>query len=274
MRANARASTPDRLETLESEPHERESHPPPRIIAFAGYTWQVKTSATAVGPGPNYFSDSLDNVWVDGRGRLHLKVTNANGRWYCAEVINTRSLGHGRYSFHLGSSVDNLDPSVVLGLFTWSDDPAYHNREIDIEFSRWGNADDPRNGQYVVQPHDHLGNAQKFTQGKVASSIVSFNWRRDAIGFTSSSGEPSTWTCSRHDPPEPGSEHVRLNLWLYRGAPPPNGGPPEVVVETFKFTRAPNGRGSSRARSSQARPETAESERVDVTQRSGDDRVR
>ena len=214
--------------------------PPPRIIEFAGYAWEVKTSASAVGPGPNYFSDSSENVWVDGRGRLHLKVTYSKCRWYCAEVINTRSLGRGRYSFHLGSSVDNLDPSVVLGLFTWSDDPAYNNREIDIEFSRWANADDRTNGQYVVQPYDHVGNVQKFMQRTVASSTLFFDWRCAAIRFSSSSAAPSTWTYRGHDVPEPGSEHVRMNLWLHLGAPPTNRRPAEVVVDSFKFTRARN----------------------------------
>lgn len=212
----------------------------PRIIEFAGYTWQVKTSAGAVGPGPNYYSDSPDNVWVDGRGRLHLKITYSEGRWRCAEVINTRSLGRGRYSFHLGSPVDDLDPSVVLGLFTWSDDPAYNNREIDIELSRWANGDDPTNGQYVVQPYDHSGNLQRITQRTVASSTHSFDWRSGAIRFDSSSAAPSTWTYRGRDVPEPGSEHVRMNLWLFRGAPPANGRTAEVIVDSFKFTRTRN----------------------------------
>lgn len=214
--------------------------PPPRIVEFAAYTWQVKTSASAVGPGPNHFSDSPDNVWVDGRGRLHMKVTYSNGRWYCAEVINTGSLGRGCYSFHLASRVDNLDPSVVLGLFTWSDDPAYNNREIDIEFSRWATADDGTNGQYAVQPYDHIGHVQRFTQRTVASSTPFFEWSRAVIRFGNSSATPSTWTYRGHGVPEPGSEHVRMNLWLNRGAPPTNGRPVEVVVDSFKFTPARN----------------------------------
>lgn len=34
-----------------------------RQIDFAGYQWFVKSSATPVGPGPNYFSDTTNNVW-------------------------------------------------------------------------------------------------------------------------------------------------------------------------------------------------------------------
>lgn len=37
------------------------------------------------------------------------------------------------------------------------------------------------------------------------------------------------------DVPKPGDERVRLNLWLYGGAPPMNGQPVEIVVESFTF---------------------------------------
>jgi hypothetical protein len=49
--------------------------------------------------------------------------------------------------------VDKLDPNMVLGLFTYDSDPAFNNREIDIEASRLGNAADPTNAQFVVQPY-------------------------------------------------------------------------------------------------------------------------
>lgn len=210
----------------------------PRIIQFAGYTWQVKASARAIGPGPNRFSDSPDNVWVDDRGRLHMKLTYFNGHWHCAEVANTRSLGRGRYSFHLGSPADNLDPSVVLGLFTWSDDPAYHHREIDIELSHWSDRNRPTNGMYVVQPDDHVGHVRTFRQRADASSALSFDWRRTSIRFAGSSASPSTWTYRGHGVPEPGSEHARINLWLDRGTPPTNGRSAEVIVKSFRFTPA------------------------------------
>jgi hypothetical protein len=204
-----------------------------RTVEFSGYTWEVKSSEEAVGPGPNYFSDSEDNVWVDSRGRLHLKLTYSEGRWRCAEVINTESLGLGRYTFELGSPVSDFDPNVVLGLLTWSDDPAYSNREIDFEFSRWANATNPMNGQYVVQPF--RWNRKKFTQPPVASSSQSFDWREDAVTFTSSSGVPSTWTTDDRVPP-PGGELVHMNLWLYLGEAPTDGRTVEVIVTNFEFT--------------------------------------
>jgi hypothetical protein len=210
----------------------------PRTVEFSGYTWQVKSSEEGVGPGPNLFSDSPDNVWVDSRGWLHLKLTYSEGRWYCAEVINTQSLGLGRYSFQLGSPVSDFDPNVVLGLFTWSDYPAYNNREIDIEFTRWAKAENLTNGQYVVQPYRRTGNLRRISQRPLASSTHSFDWRRSAVRFVSSSASPSTWTYRGSDVPKPGSEHVRMNLWLFRGAFPMNGRSAEVIVKSFKFEPA------------------------------------
>src|SRR4051794_38180284 len=103
-----------------------------REISFSGYTWTVKNSrSAAVGPGPNVFSDSTNNVWVDSRGRLHLKIVDAGGTWTCAEVIAQASLGYGTYRVTYDTSVDAFDPSVVLALFTWKDSAPQWHREID-----------------------------------------------------------------------------------------------------------------------------------------------
>jgi hypothetical protein len=208
----------------------------PRTVEFSGHTWRVKSSSEPVGPGPNVFSDSTKNVWIDSRGRLHLKLTHSKGRWYSAEVINTHSLGYGRYSFGLGSRVSHFDPNVVLALFTWSDDPAYSNREIDIEFSRWAKAANPRNGQYVVQPYYRGKSRQRIRQPAVASSTQSFDWRPNVVTFASSSAVPSVWRYNGPNVPQPGSEHVHINLWLYRGAHPKNGRTAEVIVNRFSFS--------------------------------------
>ena len=139
---------------------------PIRMISFSGYTWEVKTSKSPVGPGPNYFSDSSKDVWVDEQGQLHLKVTKRNGRWYCSEVISEKTFAYGKYIFYLASRIGQLNENVVLGLFTWDNAPKYHHGEIDIEFSRWGQATND-NAQFVVQPWDRPGNMHRFN-GNVA----------------------------------------------------------------------------------------------------------
>ena len=66
-----------------------------RQIQFSGLTWNVKASESKAGPGPNYFSDQEDDVWVDNLGRLHLRIVKKNSRWYCTEV---RSQDHASLS--------------------------------------------------------------------------------------------------------------------------------------------------------------------------------
>ena len=112
-----------------------------RQITFSGRTWNVRRNARPSSPGPNYFSDGPQDVWVDSSGFLHLSLVYRNGVWQAAEVESEDILSYGTYSFVLGSPVDQLDPNVVLGLFTWDATSAqYAHREIDIELSRWGNA--------------------------------------------------------------------------------------------------------------------------------------
>ncbi len=215
-----------------------------RTIDFSGYKWQVKMSEEPVGPGPNMYSDNAKNVWVDSAGRLHLKITNVKGKWSCAEVVSQLSFGFGVYRFYLDSRVDNLDPNVVLGLFTWNDDPAYYNREIDIEFSRWAEKIN-QNAQFVVQPYTLAENIVRFSQPTaLVQSVHSFFWTPTEVVFQSFKGHnPESenpldkvieWTYA-NDVPQAGGENARMNLWLFRGARPTDGRQVEVIIKRFEF---------------------------------------
>jgi hypothetical protein len=210
----------------------------PGTITFSGQEWTVKASPGKVGPGPNYFSGSTKNVWVDASGRLHLKITRARGKWWSAEVIGTRSLGHGTYRWELDSQVDRINPNAVLGLFTWSNTSEYANREIDIEFSRWGNALAPTNAQFVVQPYDAPGRLQTFIQSSATASQHGFTWLPGSIAFASSSGSVPSWSYVGGDIPPAGDETPRMNLWLVGGAAPTDGREIEVIIRSFTFTPA------------------------------------
>lgn len=210
-----------------------------RSVAFAGSAWAVKASAGVVGPGPNYFSDSPDNVWVDAAAHLHLRITARDGRWQSAEVILDRSLGYGTYRWTVASPVGRLDPNVVLGLFTWSDDPAYNHREIDIEIARWGDAAGAANAQYVVQPWHRAGNLRSFVQPDAAPTTHEFTWAQKSVSFRSATAAGETiaaWAYKGRDVPKAGNERTRMNLWLDGGRPPTDGAEVEVVLSGFSFT--------------------------------------
>lgn len=217
-----------------------------RWVRFSGYDWWVKRSSGKAGPGPNYFSDSARNVWVDDDGRLHLRITLTSNQWHCAEIVSARSFGRGSYRFQIDSDVNALDANAVLGLFTWSDDPAYAHREIDFEAARWGNSADVRNSQYVVQPYDLPGRLQRLTIPAGTTNVTHvFNWQTNRVVFASMRGayQPAPgasntiagWTYTQ-TVPEPGDENVRLNLWLNAGNAPARGQEIEIVVSSFVFS--------------------------------------
>ncbi len=126
----------------------------PRTIEFAQLTWDVKDSAGGLaGPGPNHFSADDESVWVDDQGRLHLTISKRDGKWLCTEVVTQAPNGYGEYEFRLVGEVDNLDPNVILGLFTWDNNTwkTDANSEIDIELTRWSDPD-AKNLHYAVHP--------------------------------------------------------------------------------------------------------------------------
>jgi hypothetical protein len=214
----------------------------PDKVTWSGATWAIKTSRSAVGPGPNVFDKA--NVSVVA-GQLHLRIAkNASGKWTCAEIVGPTSYGYGTYTFTVASAVDALDANVVLGLFTWSDRAPYAHREIDIEFARWGNAGDATNAQYVVQPWDGANHLRRFTQPATATSTHRFTWSAGQIAWESraaNGGLIATHAYTGADVPKPGDERVRLNLWLFNGAAPLDGNPVVVVVSSFAFTPPPAG---------------------------------
>jgi hypothetical protein len=197
-----------------------------KTLPFSGYKWIAKTSKSPVGPGPNYFSDSIENVWIDKQGQLHLKITKKNGKWYCAQANYEKSLGYGKYIFHL-AGINRLDKNVVVGLYTYDDLPEYNHREIDIEFSKWGKSKN-NNARFVVQPRSK----HKFNTQLNKDSTHSFDWKSKKISFQS---PYKSWIYKGKNIPKPGNENPRINLWLFKEKPPSDNKEIEIVIKKFEF---------------------------------------
>jgi len=210
-----------------------------RQIEFSGYNWIVRTSnGNLEGPGPNLFNDSLNNVFIDENGFLHLKITKFEDKWFCAEIYSVESFGYGTYIFELEPGFENIDKNIILGLFTYLDD--YH--EIDIEFSKWG-LENNKNGQYVIQPYYKEDNIYRFdlnSNGDI--SIHSFTWCENYIKFHSEikdefneSIKTNQWIYCGEDNPKPSSERVHMNLWLMNGQAPSDNQECEIIIRKFQF---------------------------------------
>jgi hypothetical protein len=212
-----------------------------RTITFSGHTWQVKFSPILTDPGPNYFSDDPADITVDENGYLHMNIINRSGIWYSTEVICMDTLQYGTYTISIESQVDVLDKNVVLGFFTWdSDAPQYNYREIDIEFSRWGE-DNAQNAQYVIQPWTVSGNRYRFYLNQAGMNTVhQFEWQPDHVQFDSWDGNSASlqsWTYGNMASiPPAGGGNARINLWLLNGMAPSDGQKVEVIIKSFQFT--------------------------------------
>ncbi|UZJ79584.1 glycoside hydrolase family 16 protein [Fictibacillus sp. KU28468] len=218
------------------------------ILRFSGYDWIIKESGDrTIGPGPNYWS--RDNAWVDKNGKLHLIITKRNGIWYCPQVVNTKALGYGTYRFYVEGRIDQIDPNAVIGLYTYDsksiDAKANNYREIDIEFSDWGNPQ-PARAQYTIQPSAIKGNSYlKPFSLKGGNTTHSFTWEPKLITFSSIHGHYKTppsnkyvissWTYKGANVPNPSQERASINYWLFRGNAPQNKKETEIVIKNFEF---------------------------------------
>lgn len=213
-------------------------------IHFSGYEWDVKSSAAnAIGPGPNYFSMNSKNVWVDKNGSLHLKITNRNDRWYSSSVSLREPRGFGKYIIYVSDKTEELDPNIVVGFFLYKTDV----EEVDIELSRWGDADN-RNAQFAVQPADRLGNKKRFDVWPEGYKTTYFmDWQRDSIVFGGYKGitlHPkeenvfSSWTYKGKDIPVSEEEKFILNFWLFRGNAPIDNQEAEIVIDSVRIIKS------------------------------------
>jgi hypothetical protein len=206
-----------------------------RTVCFSGLEWNVRDGFG--GPGPNSFSASAENVWTDSLGFLHLKIRKIGDQWLCSEVYLQQSYGYGEYLFEVQSDLEAYDPNIVVGLFTYESD----DREIDIEFARWGSSgNDP--GWYTVQPPPYsMLNQSSFQMGlSRQSSTHIFHWTSDSIQFKSYrpfvlhlppvDSLMHQWTYQGiHNPPV-GGERVHINFWLFKGEPPLDLQEAELVI--------------------------------------------
>jgi hypothetical protein len=216
-------------------------------ITFANLTWDIK-KGDKLGPGGNAWSAAKENVRVDDKGHLHLAITpQKDGKWHCAEVRGTRSLGYGDYRWVIAGNLAGLDKQAVLGLFLYQDD----EREIDFELSRWAGKGETWNAQFAVMPSEDdalmlkKGRLSRFDTGKARLLTVSLRWTRGRVQGRCWSGEETKakpiadWTYDwrkGHKEIEVGTERCIMDLWLIKAKEPSDGKSQEVVVRTFTFT--------------------------------------
>ena len=206
-------------------------------LRWGGYEWTIRGTPSDRG-GQNLYDPS--NAWTDDRGALHLRLAGSPGNWTCAQIILSRTLGYGTYSFVVGD-VSALDPAAVLAFYTLDgvssardDNP----REWNLAISRWG---DPtrRNAQYVIQPSYAHRNTYLFDvpPGALTHTV---RWEPGRLTFRtlrgSTAGSPLV---AEHvfteAVPVPGEGRFRINLYDFQRGPKQVATGGEFVIVKFEF---------------------------------------
>jgi len=209
-----------------------------KVIHFSGYDWMVRSAASDRGGETNSYDPA--NAWVDQKGYLHLQMAVRDGRWSCANVRLTRSLGYGTYRFVVQDSA-HLEPSAVLGIFTLDEGkPDEIRSELDIELSRWGDPD-KKNAQYVVQPYYVPENISRFVVPagvlthtlRWGPGIASFKTiRGPEVGSGSKSVSEHVFTSGI---PTAAGETIHIELYEFHHSKNISQRPAEVVIEKFEY---------------------------------------
>ncbi len=140
--------------------------------------------------------------------------------------------------------------NVAFGLFNYptgdvGPDAAH---EIDLEFARWGAAENPM-GNYTVWPAEtslkQVTHSFAFTQAD-DQTTHRYTWTRSQVFFRSlrahrddDQEEFSQWIFSPKEPARAISQQPmppHINLWLFKGLAPKNSQEVEVLIHDFEFT--------------------------------------
>lgn len=206
-------------------------------LRFSGYDWSVRTIASDKGGANNLYDP--ENAWTDTSGALHLQIKRKSSRWSCAEIFLNSSLGYGTYVVTVRDT-SHVEPAAVFSMFTFDEwNAEQHYREMDIEVSRWGDAANKNNAQYVVQPFYNPGNLYAFAAPPGPLTYL-MRWESGRATFKTFRGRSTgTPLVSEHEftsgIPSPGQAKPRLILYVVASDKNPLQKPSEVVIEKFEY---------------------------------------
>ncbi len=214
---------------------------------WMGHNWNITSGGMAgVAPG------SPNNIFVDGNGYLHMKITNNGGSWTAAEMFTQDKLGFGTYQWQIEGNVSNMDKVTVLGLFPYGPVAGIGGDgedEIDIEFSKWNNTCGC-NADFTFWPatgHGNLGPAEDlFTFSPSGSTITArFVWRSNSIvgyvmnGLVPVGDAPTNVLRTFNFAPSDFTSRIPqvalplgMNFWAFQALPTSN---QEIILRNFQY---------------------------------------
>src|SRR5262245_22451398 len=121
-----------------------------QTVTWSGRSWKLTNGHMA-----GVASGDPNNISIDADGYLHLRIVQHDGKWTASELFTTENLGFGTFQWIVEGNVYAMDPTTVLGLFTYG--PTHHigtdaEDEIDIEFSPRSKTWHGVNADFTVDP--------------------------------------------------------------------------------------------------------------------------
>ena len=222
-------------------------HADAQTVTWSGRSWKLTCGHMA-----GVALGNPANVTIDADGYLHLHIVQQNGKWTAAELFTTEDFGFGTYQWIVEGDVYAMDPTTVLGLFTYG--PTHHvgadaEDEIDIEFSQWNKTCHGCNADFTVYPatgHRKPKGVSAWEDNfQVAGGSLTtarFEWFPDHIAFTLMNGaqpigtvadviKTETYTSDATNIPQVAAP-VGINLWCFKQTPAQN---QSVVIRKFEF---------------------------------------
>ncbi|MGH9588582.1 MAG: family 16 glycosylhydrolase [Acidobacteriaceae bacterium] len=224
---------------------------PSHILTWRGYRWEISTSRA----GGGLVKGSLKNVFVDGSGNLHLKMSKTDGAWSGAQLFSQAEFGFGTYQWILkGRNFYNMDPPIVLGLFSYGPERGIGvdgENEIDTEFSQWNGNAGRINADFTLYPstgHHKEKTASAWednfevTAPTAATTTVRVNWTPTRVTWTIMAGsvpinrtanvlKTDTYTGEAANIPQVPLP-MAMNLWTFKALPTH---PWNITIVDFKF---------------------------------------
>lgn len=218
-----------------------------QTITWAGHTWKVTDGGMA-----GVARGAPGNVTIDDKGYLHLQIVKHEGKWTSAELFTTENFSFGTYQWIVEGDVYHMDPTTVLGLFTYG--PTHHTGidaedEIDIEFSQWNQTCHGCNADFTVYPSTGNRKPKGVSSWEDNFYVIGDNlttarmeWRPEHIVFTLMKGahplgmvadviKSETYSSSKTDIPQAASP-VGINLWSFKQTPSSD---QSAIIRDFQF---------------------------------------
>jgi hypothetical protein len=221
------------------------SDSPLRLIFWAGQVWLVDPPN---GPGPHGepVTNSSKAVWVDSRGRLHLRVIKVGGAWETVQIESLSAVSFGTYRFVTDSSIATLAKPLDFAMYVFRSGSKRLTNEIDLENGRTLiGMHHGRTSQFVVQPYYRPHHIYRYGIARgVAKTQQEFTWTPGKVRFLTRLGAGkharvlTRYAFKGADVPPTRGMHVYIELFLHGSQRSVDKGTRTAILDSYTFKRA------------------------------------